>query len=115
MLAVATASVMGLTGCCECRDVMYGWNAPESQADCPDGTVYRDEATDETGEQNGGSSIVDRNGGSGIVDRWGEPVKQHCYKECASGETPVGHTIIDWHNDGDVVVAGQICAIGGSE
>ena len=31
------------------------------------------------------------------------------------GIPPVGHTIIDWQNEGDVAVAYQICTIGGGD
>ncbi len=91
---------------------MYDWDIPASQADCPADTVFRDSGTDEDGDLGGGSGIVDRAGGSGIVDRDGNPVLQHCFRPCANGETPVGKTIVDWHNTDKFVVGYQICATG---
>ena len=118
-LAVLTGAALTvtLTGCwhdCpyEDADIVYSWEIPESQADCPSGTEYRDSATAASGILDGGASIVDRDGGATIVDRDGNPVKQHCYRPCADGEMPVGKTIVDWQHNGDFVVGYQICTAG---
>ena len=129
-IATAAASTILLAGCwhdCdECPEcpyaddhIIYSWKIPASQADCDlmvppyPTTIFRSEATNNGGELDGGSSIVDRDGGSSIVDRDGHEVKKHCYKPCAAGEAPDEKTRIDWHHDGEFIVGVQKCTPGG--
>ena len=126
-IIIAAASTVLLAGCwhdceeceeCPCADddIIYSFKIPANDANCKSmdpSFVYRDEATDEDGLLDGGSSIVDRDGGSSIVDRDGNDVKQHCYKPCADGEIPDGKTRIDWHNEGEFILGVQHCTAGG--
>ena len=94
---------------CDDRDVVYAFNIPESQADCPVGTEYVDVTEPITIPGLGGSGIVDR-GGSGIVDRDNLPVEQFCYKACPIGEVPLDEDAnVDWNNSSEFIVGESFC------
>jgi hypothetical protein len=123
------ATVLGLAGCyrccdqpvtvnCNCDstagyDVVYAFNIPESDADCPDGTHFETKAggDDGTGGYSGGGGVVDRSGGGGVVDRDGNPILAWCEIDCAPGETvdEFSEPIIVWDPSYDVVVVERIC------
>jgi len=116
----AACTTLLLGGCWHCEeceeippemDIVYSWNIPSSDADCPKvpvETFYTD-STPGSPDLDGGTGIVDRDGGTGIVDRGGAFVTTYCYRKCAGTEVPTGPTIVDWHNPSDFVVAYRGC------
>ena len=117
MLGAAFTS-LALAGCCQfCgstgpeRDIVYAFDIPADQDDCPDGTVFMDVEGEDGVDNLGGSGIVDR-GGSGIVDRDGNPIEQFCYEPCVLGEEPVNNDIFTiWNFPSQYIVASSICAL----
>jgi hypothetical protein len=92
-------------------DIVYSWNIPSSDADCPKDPVetFYTNSTPGSPDLDYGTGIVDRDAGTGIVDRDGTFVTTYCLRKCEGTEEPTGPTIVDWHNTGDFVVAYRNC------
>lgn len=86
---------------CVCgKDIVYAFNTPETEADCPSGMELR----------SGGAGVVERDGGAGVVERDGTPVISYCIEACPPGEVESeGAPEIDWTAESDVVVAISDC------
>lgn len=114
----AFGMTVGLTGCpCpECpepehKDIEFGWNIPNSQADCAAGTIFKD-AVPGGPDLDGGPGIRDRDGGPGIRDRDGNFVTKYCLQPCVGDEVEAGPPIIDIHNSDEYVEAARRCEPG---
>jgi hypothetical protein len=118
MVLAGAFGTLVLAGCCQyCnlpeadRDIVYAFDIPTSQADCPAGTTFMDVSENTGSEDLGGSGIVDR-GGSGIVDRNGQQVQQFCYEACPTGENTIGPDVYtDWNNSSNFIVAKSKCEL----
>lgn len=110
-----------LAGClhdddCKCKDIMYDFDIPTDQADCPADTIFT-QSVPGSSDLDGGTGIIDRDGGTGIIDRDNNFITDYCYEECKAGETPTGPTIVKWNDskNSNVVVADRKCMVGESE
>lgn len=94
------------------KAVVYAFDIPNSQSDCPSGYEFRDENVDGY-EHDGGAGIVERDGGAGIVEREsGATVTKYCLKPCPDGEEfkdPTAPREMDWNPENKVVTAIQDC------
>lgn len=112
MLVLAGCECECECGCCESGgsdfDIVYEWNIPQSQADCPEDTIYT-ESTPGGPDLDGLPGIVDRDGGPSIVDRDGDYISQYCLIPCDEGQTASGPVVLEFHNPGGHVVASRRC------
>lgn len=106
----AVATTLVLAGCnheCDCKDIMFDFDVPKSQADCPANTEFTQLETVST----------DRDGGSKIKDREGNIVMDVCFRSCEAGEIPVNQPVVWWHQSqtSGVIVVQDECVPGPSE
>jgi hypothetical protein len=115
---IGLGATLFLAGCdckCECcdtggvdADIVYAWDIPQSQADCPENTIYMDSVPGGP-DLDGMPGIVDRDGGPSIVDRDGDYVTQYCLIPCDEGQTTSGPVVIEFHHPGGHIVASRRC------
>lgn len=106
----AVATTLVLAGCkheCDCRDIMFDFDVPRSQADCPANTEFKQLEMFSS----------DRDGGAKIKDRQGKDVVDVCYRSCKSGEIPVNKPVVWWHQSSTsgVIVVQDECVPGPPE
>lgn len=97
--------------CPEQKDVVYEYDIPQSQDDCPVDTIFMVDTVEEDPDNDGGTGIVDRDGGTGIVDRDGDFVVQFCFHPCGGDEVPVGPTTMKWDGVSGFVEAYRVCVV----
>ena len=117
-LLIAAALTLFIGGCkqscptCpEQKDVVYEFDIPQSQDDCPAETIFMEDSEDGDPDNDGGTGIVDRDGGTGIVDRDEDLVLQFCFHPCGGDEEPVGPTTMKWDGASGFVEAYRVCVV----
>ena len=93
------------------KDIVYAFDIPESQDDCPEGTTFDVVPEGEIVDpQSGGGGVVDRSGGGGVVDRDNNFVGAWCQVDCLTGNTDEdANPEIEWNYGASVVVASRTC------
>ena len=104
MAGVAIA-LFGIGGCC--KDIVYAWDIPETEADCPVNTKFVS-APSYSVDHDGGPGIIDRDSGTGIIDRDEEFVTAYCLQVCPDDKYD-GKPVLDIHNKHEMVEAKRRC------
>lgn len=99
-------------GSTQSYDVVYAFNIPTRQADCPANTTLNElEPDDVVDPQSGGGGVVERSGGGGVVDRQDNFIAAWCQPNCPTGQSAdeSANPTMEWNYDSDFLVASKPC------